>query len=607
MDVASLRIAIQTGDIKKAEQELGKLEASAKKTEKATDSLGVGFAAAGTVVVATLGAIFRASVQSAIEAENASNKMQAVLKATGYAAGLTKMQLDEMADSMAASTRFDDESIRNASSVLLTFRNVQGDTFREGIGLAADLASVLGTDLNSAALQVGKALNDPVQGISALSRAGVQFSEIQKDQIKGFVETNQLAKAQEIILGELRSQVGGTAEAMNTGLTKATTDAAKAWGEFTESVGKSAEVQTTTVGTLDFISGRLKSLTEDINRTGSVWAGFVDFVFAPFDANLLGFDDGTRQAKEYSDEIERMQRRIATLGAEKQRQNQADESNFMAEKERSKEREKLAQQEAKERKRIEDEFNNERIKIQRQSILDQNDARQAADDEYWAGQKEQAKQVNDFLVMEAERRYEEDFRVTEELAKRQIKAAEDLAKENKRVSEDLRKDMQGALQRAFERGGNIIEGFAEALSSVVYSRLSSSLADALANAALNAFSSSGNSGNSGFSSIIGAVAGAFGGGGASNVPIDGYDGGGFTGMGSRSGGMDGKGGFMAMLHPNETVIDHSKGQTGGIVFAPVISVDARADRGQALRETSQLIQNYGNQLVDQLTRQRRLA
>jgi hypothetical protein len=39
-----------------------------------------------------------------------------------------------------------------------------------------------------------------------------------------------------------------------------------------------------------------------------------------------------------------------------------------------------------------------------------------------------------------------------------------------------------------------------------------------------------------------------------------FDGGGFTGYGSRTGGLDGKGGFMAMMHPNETVIDHTKGQ-----------------------------------------------
>ena len=63
-----------------------------------------------------------------------------------------------------------------------------------------------------------------------------------------------------------------------------------------------------------------------------------------------------------------------------------------------------------------------------------------------------------------------------------------------------------------------------------------------------------------------------------------FEGGGFTGRGARVGGADGKGGFMAMLHPNESVIDHSKGQGGGVTV--INNVDARgsgADVEQKIR------------------------
>jgi len=50
------------------------------------------------------------------------------------------------------------------------------------------------------------------------------------------------------------------------------------------------------------------------------------------------------------------------------------------------------------------------------------------------------------------------------------------------------------------------------------------------------------------------------------------NGGGFTGYGSRSGGVDGKGGFPAILHPNETIIDHTKGQSSGVVVQQTINV-----------------------------------
>jgi len=71
-----------------------------------------------------------------------------------------------------------------------------------------------------------------------------------------------------------------------------------------------------------------------------------------------------------------------------------------------------------------------------------------------------------------------------------------------------------------------------------------------------------------------------------------FDGGGFTGRGSRSGGMDGKGGFPAILHPNETVVDHTKGQTGGITIVNNIDAkgaDANVDMKirAAMQQTSQ--------------------
>ena len=57
----------------------------------------------------------------------------------------------------------------------------------------------------------------------------------------------------------------------------------------------------------------------------------------------------------------------------------------------------------------------------------------------------------------------------------------------------------------------------------------------------------------------------------------GFEGGGYTGSGPRAGGLDGKGGFMAMLHPNETVIDHTKGQTGGVVVNQTFNFSANGD------------------------------
>ena len=72
------------------------------------------------------------------------------------------------------------------------------------------------------------------------------------------------------------------------------------------------------------------------------------------------------------------------------------------------------------------------------------------------------------------------------------------------------------------------------------------------------FKSSRSSGGGFFSSFLDGLGTLFG------APSG--QGGGFTGMGARAGGIDGKGGFPAILHPNETVIDHHQGQSGGIVI-----------------------------------------
>lgn len=235
-------------EVKLTRDEMAKLNSESKEGAKANDELGASTTALGSslkvmglaaaAAVAALGvSTVREAAKAYAEAEQSNARLNAVLRATGNAAGLSADQINALADSLAATTQFDDEAIRNASAVMATFRNVQGDTFREGIGLATDLSALLGTDLQSAVLQIGKALNEPEQGITALSRAGIQFSDVQKEQIKNFVETNELGKAQAIVLAEMKNQFGGTAQAMNTGITAAANDLNKSWNELLESLG----------------------------------------------------------------------------------------------------------------------------------------------------------------------------------------------------------------------------------------------------------------------------------------------------------------------------------------------------------------------------------
>lgn len=209
-----------------------------------------------------LGEIFKDAIKQAMEAEQASSRLSAVLKSTGMAAGITKEQLDGMADAMAKSTQFDDESIRNAASQILTFRNVQGATFRETLSLSADVASFFGEDLPSAAAKLAKSLEDPESAFGLLRRAGVVLTQQQKDQISAMGELGDKSGQQAVILERLKGAFGGTAEIMNTGLTKATRDASKAWNEFLEALGRTGPVKNAVEGSLLSIAGALDAIRE---------------------------------------------------------------------------------------------------------------------------------------------------------------------------------------------------------------------------------------------------------------------------------------------------------------------------------------------------------
>ena len=164
-----------------------------------------------TLPIVALGA---ASVAAFDQQAKALAQVEAGLMSTGNAAGFTSAQLQKMAADLQAKTIFGDEVIlKDATAQLLTFTNIAGEQFKRTQVAALNLATRLDGDLKSASIQLGKALNDPVANLSALSRSGIQFSKEQKEVIKSLVETNKLAEAQTIILDELERQYGGAAEA----------------------------------------------------------------------------------------------------------------------------------------------------------------------------------------------------------------------------------------------------------------------------------------------------------------------------------------------------------------------------------------------------------
>ena len=164
-----------------------------------------------TLPIVAMGA---ASVKAFDTQQKAIAQVEAGLISTGQAAGFTSKELQKMASDLQAKTLFGDEVIlKDATAQLLTFTNISGEQFARTQKAALNLATRLDGDLKSASIQLGKALNDPVANLSALSRSGIQFSKDQKEVIKSLAESGRLAEAQTIILDELEKQYGGAAEA----------------------------------------------------------------------------------------------------------------------------------------------------------------------------------------------------------------------------------------------------------------------------------------------------------------------------------------------------------------------------------------------------------
>ena len=182
---------------------------------------------AGGAVVGALAGVatgFFNGFKEASSYQQILRQLEQTIRSTGGAAGVSVGDLKAYAGQLESLSGVDEELILNSQNVLATFtgiRNEAGkgnDIFNQASLAALNLSTTLGGDLKGASVQVGKALNDPVKGITALGKAGVSFTKQQKEQIKTLVKNGDTLGAQKIILGELSKEFGGAAKAAGSGL-----------------------------------------------------------------------------------------------------------------------------------------------------------------------------------------------------------------------------------------------------------------------------------------------------------------------------------------------------------------------------------------------------
>ena len=208
-------------------KDLAKMTAALDGMKKKVDKQAAGFATLGKAVKGAfaIGAVTAAigkMISEGQQAEVVGARTANVLKTTGAAAWTSSKQINDLATSLSNKTGVDDEAIQSSENLLLTFKNVinagkgQAAVFDRATTAALDLSKAGFGDLTSTSKMLGKALNDPAKGLTALGRAGVTFNSTQKEQIKAMQQRGDLLGAQQIVLKEVESQVGGAAAASAT-------------------------------------------------------------------------------------------------------------------------------------------------------------------------------------------------------------------------------------------------------------------------------------------------------------------------------------------------------------------------------------------------------
>ena len=225
---------------------LDKVGRSAGTTHRSFGVLSKGAALLGGAL-AGIGAValFKDFITEAREAAKITRLTESAIRSTGGAAKISAAGVEKLADNIAALAGVDDDLIQSSANLLLTFTRVRNETgkgnkiFNMAEVAIVDMTAAMNNGvvtqegLKASTIQVGKALNDPIKGLTALSRVGVTFSAQQKKQIEGFVKAGDIMSAQKIILAELKTEFGGAAAAAADPAQKAQV----AWANFKETIG----------------------------------------------------------------------------------------------------------------------------------------------------------------------------------------------------------------------------------------------------------------------------------------------------------------------------------------------------------------------------------
>lgn len=222
------------------QEDMGKAAGAVRKFATEAEKQGAKIARVGNklslALTAPLVAFGIKSVQASNEAAKAFAQVEAALASAGNRSGKTAEELKKSAKALETLSTFDDDEILvKTTANLLKFGNITGEVFDRAQLAIVNMSARMGEDLESATIKVGRALQDPIAGINALTRSGVSFTTQQKEQIKALVTSGRGIEAQGLILKQLEIAYGGAAKASRDA--SPTAAMAQQWRDLSEIVG----------------------------------------------------------------------------------------------------------------------------------------------------------------------------------------------------------------------------------------------------------------------------------------------------------------------------------------------------------------------------------
>lgn len=243
-----------------------------RQAQSAADGVNKAFAGllSGALFGVGVGTVFSKFIEETKNAQNEQAQLAAVLKSTGQAAGYSLDQLNKMASGLSNASIFSEGDINQAQTRLLSYTGVVGEEFPRALQSVIDMSARLGMSVEQSAETIGKALDVPSQGLTALSKQGFRFTEDQKKLVEQLEAAGKTAEAQGIILSALESAYGGAAEAARGTL----------GGALQALQNQIDDLMTGEGGSVDGLTSSINSLTETLGseETKASFAAFTSFL-----------------------------------------------------------------------------------------------------------------------------------------------------------------------------------------------------------------------------------------------------------------------------------------------------------------------------------------